>query len=222
MSSSPNVLWFVDRSAGEVTLLLLSAVVILGVARAAMPRARPVLLEGVHVNLGLLTIAFAGLHITAAILDPYARLGLLDATVPFVSAYRPTWTGLGVVSAYLYVAAVLSSWPARRLTRRIWIWLHRGMYAAWAVALVHSLGSGSDARNELFLLLDLAAVAGVLIAFLGLRVADAWTALPPLWAALAAVALVTTLGLGIWAFNGPLQPGWAHASGTPPDLIRSR
>src|SRR6185503_9441899 len=97
----------------------------------------------------------------------------------------PTWTGLGVVSAYLYVAAVLSSWPARRLTRRIWIWLHRGMYAAWAVALVHSLGSGSDARNELFLLLDLAAVAGVLIAFLGLRVAEAWTALPPLWAALA-------------------------------------
>ena len=218
----PNLLWFVDRSAGEVTLLLLTAVVILGIARAAMPRTRPFLLEGMHVNLGLLTFAFAGLHIAAAILDPYARLGILDALVPFVSAYRSTWMGLGVVSAYLYIVAVVSSWPARRLSRAAWIWLHRGMYAAWVVAMIHSLGTGSDARNQLFLFLNLVAAAGVLMAFLGLRVAEAWPALPALWAALAAAALLTTIGLGIWAFNGPLQPGWAQASGTPPDLLHSR
>ena len=218
----PNLLWFVDRSAGEVTLLMLTAVVILGIARAAMPRTGPFLMEGLHVNLGLLAIAFAGLHIVAAILDPYARLGILDALVPFASAYRSTWMGLGVVSAYLYVAAVVSSWPARRLPRTTWIWLHRCMYAAWVIAIIHSLGTGSDARNQLFLFLNLVAVAGVLIAFLGLRVADAWPTLPALWAALAAVAVLTTVGLGIWAFSGPLQPGWARASGTPPDLLHTR
>ena len=32
---------------------------------------------------------------------------------------------------------------------------------------------------------------------------------------------VVVVGVGVWAFNGPLQPGWARAAGTPPDLLRS-
>ena len=105
MGSTPSPLWFLDRSAGEVTLLLMSATLIVGIVRAAMPSASPFLVEGIHVNLALLTVAFAGLHVVAAILDPYAGLGPMDALVPFVSAYRGTWLGLGVVSAYLYAVA---------------------------------------------------------------------------------------------------------------------
>jgi sulfoxide reductase heme-binding subunit YedZ len=221
MTPAPSPLWFLDRSAGEVTLLLMSAVVILGVIRAALPTASPFLVEGMHINAALLAVAFGGLHILAAILDPYAHLGPVDALVPFVSAYRGTWLGLGVVSGYLYGVAVLTSWPARRLPRGFWLWLHRTMYAAWVIALVHSLATGSDARNQVFLFLNVAAVAGVLVAFLGYRVAEGWAKLPALWAALAVVAVMTTLGIGIWAADGPLQPGWARSSGTPPDLIRS-
>ena len=109
MGSTPSPLWFLDRSAGEVTLLLMSATLIVGIVRAAMPSASPFLVEGIHVNLALLTVAFAGLHVVAAILDPYAGLGPMDALVPFVSAYRGTWLGLGVVSAYLYAVGALSS-----------------------------------------------------------------------------------------------------------------
>jgi methionine sulfoxide reductase heme-binding subunit len=221
MTSSPSPLWFLDRSAGEVTLLLMSAVMILGIVRAAMPTVFPFLVEGAHANLALLTIVFAGLHIVAALLDPFARLGPIDALVPFLSAYRGTWLGLGVVSGYIYAVAVLTSWPARRFPRATWVWLHRTMYLAWTLAIVHSLGTGSDARNELFLLLNVVAVAGVLVAFLGFRVAEGWTRLPPLWAALATVAVVVVVGVAVWAVNGPLQPGWARSSGTPPGLLQS-
>lgn len=221
MTSSPSPLWFLDRSAGEVTLLLMSAVMILGIVRAAMPPALPFLVEGAHANLALLTIAFAGLHIVAALLDPFAGLGPIDALVPFLSAYRGTWLGLGVVSGYIYAVAVLTSWPARRLSRSTWVWLHRTMYLAWTLAILHSLGTGSDARNQLFLLLNVAAVAGVLVAFLGFRVAEGWTRLPPLWATLAVVAVVVVVGVAVWAVNGPLQPGWARSSGTPPGLLQS-
>src|SRR6202051_2945675 len=222
MISSPSPLWFLDRSAGEVTLLLMSAVMILGIIRAAIPTAFPFLIEGAHINLALLTIAFAGLHIVAAVLDPFARLGPIDALVPFVSAYRGTWLGLGVVSGYVYSANVLMSWPARRFSRATWVWLHRSVYVAWVLALLHSLGTGSDARNQLFLLLNVLCVAGVLVAFLAFRVAEGWNALPPVWAALAVVAIAVTIGIAVWAVNGPLQPGWARSSGTPPDLLRSR
>jgi len=221
MTTAPSPLWFLDRSAGEVTLLLMSAVVILGIIRAALPTASPFLVEGIHINLALMVVGFGGLHILAAILDPFARLGPIDALVPFVSAYRGTWLGLGVISAYLYGVAVLTSWPARRLPRGTWRWFHRTMYVGWALALMHSLATGSDVRNETFLFLNLVAVAGVLVAFLGYRVAEAWPKLPLLWAALAVVAVMTALGIGVWAADGPLQAGWARSSGTPPDLLRS-
>lgn len=217
----PNPLWFLDRSSGEVTLLLLTVVLILGVVRAALPAAYPLLVEGLHINIALLTIVFGGLHVVSAIVDPFAHLGPVDAVVPFASAYRGTWLGLGVISAYLYGSAILTSWPARRLPRSTWIWLHRLMYAAWLLAVLHSLGTGSDARNEVFLLLNLVAVVCALVVFLGVRVAEGWVRFPRLWAALALAAILIVLGVGIWAAGGPLQPGWARSSGTPSNLLRS-
>ena len=221
MTSAPSPLWFIDRSAGEVTLLLMSAVVILGMVRAALPTAYPLMVEGAHINLALLVIVFAGLHLVAAVLDPFAHLGLIDATVPFVSAYRGLWLGLGVVSGYVYAVTVLTSWPKRRLPRAGWVWLHRTIYVAWVLAVVHSLGTGSDTQNRLFLLLDVAAVGAVLAAFIGYRVVSGWPSLPPLWAALAVIAFLTILGVAVWAASGPLQPGWARSSGTPMNLLRS-
>jgi len=52
-------------------------------------------------------------------------------------------------------------------------------------------------------------------------VAEGWRRLPPLWAALAVVAVITVIGVGVWAAAGPLQPGWARSSGTPPGLLQS-
>jgi len=221
VSATPNPLWFVDRSSGEVTLVLMTIVLIFGIVRAAVPTANPMLTEGAHINIALLTVAFAGLHILAALFDPFARLGPIDSLVPFVSAYRGTWLGLGVISGYVYAVAIALSWPARRLSRPVWLWLHRTTYAAWLLAVVHSLGTGSDARNQVFFLLNVAAVAIALAAFLGIRVAEGWSRLPPLWAAVAVVAVVTVLAIAVWAANGPLQEGWARSAGTPPDLLRS-
>jgi len=219
VSAQPSPLWFVDRSAGEITLLLMSAVVILGIVRSALPASMPLIVEGLHINIAFLTVIFGGLHLLGAILDPFARLGLIDALVPFVSAYRGAWLGLGVISAYLYVAALVTSGPQRRIPRVYWLWLHRLMYAGWGIALVHSLGTGSDVRNEVFLLLNIVAVAAVLVAFLAFRVTEGWKASPRLWGAVAAAAIVLTLGVAVWAAAGPMQPGWARSSGTPPDLL---
>jgi methionine sulfoxide reductase heme-binding subunit len=221
MTSVPSPLWFIDRSAGEVTLVLMSAVMVLGIVRAAVPSASPFLIEGLHRRVALLTIVFGALHVLAALLDPYANLGPLDALVPFVSAYRGTWLGLGVVSAYLYLAVALTSWPARRLPRFWWRWLHRSIYVTWAIALVHSLGTGSDARNNLFVFLDLAAVASVLATFLGYRIYDEAHQISPVKALAGFAGLVTVVSISAWAVTGPLQPGWARASGTPPGLLRA-
>jgi hypothetical protein len=42
-------------------------------------------------------------------LDSYAKFGALDLLVPFASWYRPVWTGLGIIAAYLALAVYAAS-----------------------------------------------------------------------------------------------------------------
>jgi sulfoxide reductase heme-binding subunit YedZ len=221
MNTDPSPLWFLDRSSGEVTLLLLSVAVALGIVRAALPAFQPFLVEGVHRNVTLLAIVFAAIHLVAAVTDPYAHLIPLDALVPFVSAYRTAWLGLGVLSGYLFAAVLVTSWPARRFGRVAWQWLHRVAYVGWVAAIVHSLGAGSDAHNPVFLALNAIAVVGVLVAFVGVRVAEIDPSQRAVKAAVGLVAILTVVVIAVWAANGPLRPGWARESGTPPGLLHS-
>jgi hypothetical protein len=53
------------------------------------------------------------------------------------------------------------------------------------------------------------------------RVVEGWRTLPPVWVALAVVAVAAVVWFGVWAAGGPLQAGWARSSGTPPNLLHS-
>ena len=155
LASTSDVFWALDRATGESTFILLSATICIGLVRG-----------GPHSDLALVAIAFGAVHVVSTILGEHTSLGPLDAVVPFVAQYRGTWVGFGVLSAYLYVAVTLTSWPLRRLPRRGWLWLHSSVYIAWAFALVHALGAGTDAHEPVYGLLDAAgalAVMGALV-----------------------------------------------------------
>ena len=99
-------------------------------------------------------------HIATAVLDPFAPIRLVDAVVPFASAYRPLWLGLGAVALDLLRRAGAS--PA--CCARAWATapgaaVHWVAYACWPVAVVHGLGTGSDARTTWLLALTLGCVA---------------------------------------------------------------
>src|SRR6516165_12364933 len=78
--SSQQALWYLTRSTGLVSLLLLTASVVLGVtevtrwASAQFPR---FVTAALHRNVSLLAVAFVGVHIASAVLDGYAPIGWL-------------------------------------------------------------------------------------------------------------------------------------------------
>jgi methionine sulfoxide reductase heme-binding subunit len=96
-AAAPSPLWFATRGAGTATLLLLTAVVVLGIVTAgsaARSRVWPRFVSAeLHRNLSLFTVAFLLIHIVTAVADPYAKLGWRDATIPFVSAYARSGSG---------------------------------------------------------------------------------------------------------------------------------
>jgi sulfoxide reductase heme-binding subunit YedZ len=142
-----SLLWYATRGAGMVSLILLTAVGCLGmliVGRWHRPGWPRFLTAEFHSNLALLSIVFLAIHILIAVLDPYTSLGLASALIPFSSPYRQFWLGLGGVAMYLLAAIVVTSLVRDRVGRRTWRAVHWLSYAAWPVAVLHSVGTGTD------------------------------------------------------------------------------
>jgi sulfoxide reductase heme-binding subunit YedZ len=97
-STGASPFWYATRALGVVALVLLTVTVILGIAgtaRFASPGLPRVVIAGLHRNLSVLVLALVALHVLTTIADGYARIGLASAVVPFDSAYRGLWLGLG-------------------------------------------------------------------------------------------------------------------------------
>jgi sulfoxide reductase heme-binding subunit YedZ len=164
---STQILWFATRGAGVVSLLLFTAVVVLGILtsmRWHTDRWPRFLTAEVHRTISLLSVVFLVVHILTAILDPFTKLGLAAALVPFASSYRPLYVGLGVLSIYLGVAVLVTSLLRDRIGLRLWRAIHWLAYASWPLALLHSIGSGSDATATWMLAVDALCVVPVAFA----------------------------------------------------------
>lgn len=159
-------MWYATRGAGIVSLILLTGVVCLGILtsvrwqRAGWPR---FLNAQLHRSIALLSVVFLAVHIVVAVVDPFTSLGL-GAMIPFASGYRTIWLGLGAVGLYLLIAIIGTSLIRGWLGRRAWRIVHWLAYAAWPIALVHGIGTGSDTSAIWMWALDGGCVAAVLAA----------------------------------------------------------
>jgi sulfoxide reductase heme-binding subunit YedZ len=140
-------LWFVSRGSGLVLLVLFSAVIVLGVATrlGSVPGRWPrFAVAELHRNLSLFAVALLGLHVVAAILDPFVTIGWPATVLPFTSPYRSLAVGLGTLAVDLAGAVLVTSLLRNRLGFRAWRALHWLAYLAWPAAFVHSLMVGND------------------------------------------------------------------------------
>ncbi len=220
-TAGPSALWYLTRGTGTVTLLLLTISLALGIANVRRVRTTAVprfVFDAVHRSASLLALAFLVVHIVTSVLDPFAPIRLIDAVIPFVSAYRPIWLGLGALASDVLIAVVVTSLLRRRFGYRAWRATHWLAYACWPVALVHGLGTGSDAKTSWMLLLSAGCVAIVLVA-VWIRAADGWPDHSGVRASAVLASIAAPLALLAWLPNGPLGAGWAKRAGTPASLL---
>jgi hypothetical protein len=145
-------------------------------------------------------------------------IGFLDAVIPFQSPYRPIWIGFGALALDLLLAVAITSGLRRRIGIRAWRGVHWLAYLCWPVALLHGLGSGTDTRLSVSLVIDAVCVLAV-------AGAVAWRlvtgrSLPSgrrIAAGLAGAAALVSIG--VVAVVGPLASGWSRRAGTSPALL---
>src|ERR1700704_6889029 len=126
--------WYTPRGAGAVSLVLFSAVVVLGVLsslRFEVPSWPRFLTTGLHRNIALTAVVFLALHIVTAVVDPFTHLGWLAAVVPFSSYYRTFWLGLGTIAFELLVAVVVTSLAHPLIGHGAWRAIPWMSYASW-------------------------------------------------------------------------------------------
>jgi hypothetical protein len=215
-----HALWYLTRGTGAISLLLLTASVVLGIAdvrRLSSPRMPRFVVDGLHQTVSLLVIVTLAIHIGTTLVDSFAPIRLVDAVVPFFSSYRPVWIGLGAVAFDLLLAIAITSIVRARLGYRAWRAVHWLAYACWPVALVHGLGAGSDVRGGFALFLSLGCAGAVIVAVLiRLHGSDGRTG--SIATGLAGLA-AAGVALALWLPAGPLAAGWAARAGTPRDLL---
>ena len=219
--ASATAFWYLTRSTGAVALILLTLAIVLGVlgvSRFQSERLPRFLVQGLHRNLTLLAVAFVVVHVVTTVLDGYAPIGIAAAVIPFASPYRPLWLGLGAVAFDLLLALVATSLLRIWVGQRVWRAVHWLAYICWPVALVHSLGTGTDARHGWLQLLAAACTAAVAGAAIW-RITSARASSPWLRPGLAGLTVAALFGGFFWYQQGPDASGWARRAGTPASLL---
>ena len=142
--------WLVSRASGTVALALISLAVLLGLTMSTKLLRRPGAgrrLMRLHEQLALVGFGAIAMHGLALMGDPWLRPGVGGLFVPFTMAYRPLFTGLGILAGYLGVLLGLSFYARRRIGTKRWRRLHRATLLVWLLAVAHTLGAGSDANT---------------------------------------------------------------------------
>jgi sulfoxide reductase heme-binding subunit YedZ len=147
--------WITSRAAGIAALLASTAAVALGLAMSTRLR-RGADLKPLHEALSLATLAALAVHALALLGDSYLKPSLADVTIPFVSGYMRAWTTLGIVGGWMMIVLGLAYYVRGRIGPARWRSLHRFTALAWALAVVHTLGEGTDAGAAWFVLPTLA------------------------------------------------------------------
>lgn len=141
------LLWFLNRGTGFALLGLLTLSMLLGVlatrgnAGRGLPR---FVTQGLHRNLSLISTVLLLVHIAAAVADEYVDIRWWQAVVPFGATYEPLWLSLGTVATEIIAVVVVTSLVRRRMNLRAWRGVHVLAYAAWAIAVAHGIGIGTD------------------------------------------------------------------------------
>jgi methionine sulfoxide reductase heme-binding subunit len=168
-TSGAHVLWYLTRATGAVALLLLTGSLALGIAdvrrlsAAGWPR---FMVGSLHRTVSLLALVFLAIHILTTVLDSYVSISLVNAVVPFTGSYRPLWLGFGAVAFDLMLAVIVTSLLKGHIGYRAWRTVHWLAYGCWPLAVVHGLGTGSDAGSAWLLVLTALCGLAVLAAIL--------------------------------------------------------
>lgn len=142
--------WYATRSAAFLSfgLLFLSIFFGLAIRISAIQRSLTrINVFSVHCWLSLQALAFSFIHAATLLFDHYLKFSLADIFIPFVSSFEKFPMALGIISFYLMVALVVSSYFRQRLSFVSWRMIHYLNPILYFLGLIHAMAIGTDFQH---------------------------------------------------------------------------
>jgi sulfoxide reductase heme-binding subunit YedZ len=169
--------WLASRASGIVAILLLTFTVIVGlmmggkfVQRLTGKQGKGALaiknLLQTHEQASIAALIAVAAHGLTLLGDAFMHMSLSNIAIPFTDAYRPFYVGVGIIGGYIAAALGLSFYLRGRIGAARWKKMHRWTIAAYALAVIHALGAGTDASTAWFQIPLLASAGVVTMMFL--------------------------------------------------------
>jgi sulfoxide reductase heme-binding subunit YedZ len=139
--------WYLIRATGLVSLVLMTATIVLGVVvqrRRRLPGLPRFGTVALHRSVALISALLLGVHVVTAVVDSYVGIPAVAALVPFTSGWQPVGIGLGALAVELMLVIVASSLLRGRIPHRLWRAVHWASYLLWPLAFAHGLLTGTD------------------------------------------------------------------------------
>lgn len=171
-AGASHVPWYISRASGIGAFVALSLSVILGLLtsmRVALPGLSKAFNYEIHGFVSVLGLALTGIHGGALLFDSWFQFTPAQVLVPFISAYEPVWTGIGIIATWAMALVTASFWMRKWVGQRAWRRLHYLSFGVYLLAFVHGILAGTDTA-QLPIALTYAASISVVAMLLALRI----------------------------------------------------
>ena len=152
MSPQDHTWWLLSRSAGIVALILTATATLIGLYLANKPKLTPQgrkTLTATHEHAANAALAAIGLHGVTLLGDGFLKPSVTDLLIPLAIDYRPAYVATGILSGYAAAILGLSFYARKRIGAKRWRKAHRATPIVYVLALIHTLGAGTDAAGPL-------------------------------------------------------------------------
>jgi sulfoxide reductase heme-binding subunit YedZ len=142
-----HLFWIASRALGVVALVFVAVSVGMGLAmsmRSAKGPGAMARLKTVHEATALTALLAIAGHGLTLLGDSYLRPGLAGIAIPFEMSHQPLWTGLGIIGGWLAALLGLTFYVRRWIGPKLWRRMHRWTLAVYVLAVIHTLGTGTD------------------------------------------------------------------------------
>lgn len=147
LALSNETVWYAIRASGIVSYLFLAASTIWGLlltSKAVKDAVPAAVALDLHNYLSWVAIGVTVLHAVLLLFSDFFAYRLVNLFIPFTGPFEPFWVGLGIIGLYLMAITSASFYAIRRTGMKTFRRIHYLTYAAFLLALVHSVVAGTD------------------------------------------------------------------------------
>jgi len=144
--------WYAVRAAGLVAFFLLYLNIFFGLAIRFPGLNRiikPIYSLETHKDMSLYSLFFVFIHLAFLLADKVMPFSLRDILIPFASSYSPFFVGIGVISFYLMLVLIITSYFRKYIPDKLWRIIHYANFILYMIVITHALFLGTDLKGRI-------------------------------------------------------------------------